>query len=72
MWHHISGISFLEHQEQETSATDEPKHIRNLRKSETIQCPKHEQVRTIETTVEQGKVVKNGRGRYRRKQKQFS
>ena len=49
-----------------------PKHIRNLRKSETIQSPKHEQLRTIETTVEQGKVVKNGRGRYQRKQKLFS
>ena len=38
-----------------------PKHIRNLRKRETIPSPKHEQLRTIEKIVEQGKVVKNGR-----------
>ena len=50
----------------------QPKHIRNLRKRETIQSPKHEQLRTIEKIVEQGKVVKNGRGKYQRKQKLFS
>ena len=48
-----------------------PKHIRNLRKRETIQSPKHEQLRTIEKVVEQGKVVKNGRGKYQRKQNLF-
>ena len=48
-----------------------PKHIRNLRKRETIQSPKLEQLRTIETIVEQRKVVKNGRGKYQRKQKLF-
>ena len=48
-----------------------PKHIRNLRKRETIQSPKHEQLRTIETIAEQRKVVKNGRGKYQRKQKLF-
>ena len=48
------------------------KHIRNLRKRETIQSPEHEQLRTIEKIVEQGKVVKNGRGKYQRKQKLFS
>ena len=49
-----------------------PKHIRNLRKRETIQSPKNEQLRAIEIIVEQGKVVKNGRGKYQRKQKLFS
>ena len=49
-----------------------PKHIRNLTKRENIQSPKHEQLRTIEAIVEQGKVVKNGRGKYQRKQKLFS
>ena len=48
-----------------------PKHIRNLRKRETIQSPKHEQLRTIEKIVEQGKVVKNGIAKYQRKQKLF-
>ena len=75
MWHHISGISFLEHQEQETSATDKIKkegnlEFRNLRKRETIQSPKNEQLRTIEQG--QGKAVKNGRGKYQGKQKLFS
>ena len=73
IWHHISGISFLEHQEQETSAAGETKtHQKFLRKRETIQSPKNEQLRTIKKIVEQGKVVKNGRGKYQRKQKLFS
>ena len=37
-----------------------------------IQSPKHEQLRTTEKIVEQGKVVKNGWGKYQRKQKLFS
>ena len=48
------------------------KHIRNLRKMETIQSPKHQQLVTIEKVVEQGKVVRNVRGKYQRKQKLFS
>ena len=57
IWHHISGISFLEHQEQETSATDKIKkegnlEFRNLRKRETIQSPKNKQLRTIEQDKE--------------------
>ena len=37
----------------------------------TIQRPKHEQLRTTEKIVEQGKVVKNGRRKIQRKQKLF-
>ena len=48
------------------------KHIRNLRKKETIQSPKHEQLRTIEKVVEQTKVPKNRRGKYQKKKKLFS
>ena len=44
-----------------------PKHIRNLRNREAIQSPKNEQLRTIEKILEQGKVVKNRRGKYQRK-----
>ena len=39
---------------------------------ETIQSPKHQQLVTIEKVVEQGKVVRNVRGKYQRKQKLFS
>ena len=49
-----------------------PGHNRNLRKRETIQSPKHEQLITIEKIVEQGKVITNGRGKYQGKQKLFS
>ena len=66
------GSTFWNIKNKRPAQQTKPKHIRNLRKSETIQSPKHEQLRTIETTVEQGKVVKNGRGRYQRKQKLFS
>ena len=48
-----------------------PKHIRNLRNRESIQNPENEQFRTIKKIVEQGKIVKNGRGKYQRKEKLF-
>ena len=48
-----------------------PANFRNLWKMKTIQSPKHEQLRTTEKIVEQGKVVKNGRRKIQRKQKLF-
>ena len=70
IWHYISGISFIIHQEKETSATNETKPHYKF-KRETIQSPKHEQLRTTKKIVEQGKVVKNGRKKYQRKPKLF-
>ena len=72
IWHPISGISFLEHKEQETSATGETKTHQKFKKERNYQSPKNEQLRTTKKIVEQGKVVKNGRGKYERKQELFS
>ena len=49
-----------------------PKYIRNLRKRETVQSSKNEQLRKIKKIAEQGKVEKNGRWKYQRKLKLFS
>ena len=66
------GSAFWNIKSKRPAQQTKPKHIKNLRKRETIQSPKHEQLRTIEKTAEQRNVVKNGGGKYQRKQKLFS
>ena len=61
-----------EHQEQENSVTDETENTLEIWESGKLIKALNMSLRTIEKIVEQGKVLKSGRGKYNRKQNCFS
>ena len=61
-----------EHQEQETSVTDETENTLEIWESGKLVKALNMSLRTIGKIVEQGKAVKRGRDKYNRKQNCFS